>query len=221
MDDGPARNLPCSRPTLVTLNERKSPMLPGSLLLNVPDWLPALGDGRNFPQPEQRMRFVVGLSRRNFEEHSGGPFGAAVFESESGRLLAAGVNCVVPARNSVAHAEILALALAQQEVGCYDLGAPGMPAHEIVCSTEPCLMCLGAVIWSGVRRVVCAARGADAVAVGFDEGPKPDAWIEELRRRGIHVVRDLCREEAVAVLRDYAAGGGPIYNARGGMAGRS
>ena len=195
-------------------------MLPGSLVLALPDWLIALGDGRSYPHLEQRMRFVVDLSRRNVEEGSGGPFGAAVFEIESGRLVAAGVNRVVPARSGIAHAEILALALAQQRVGCYDLGAAGMPGHEIVCSTEPCLMCLGAILWSGVRRVVCAARGDDAGAVGFDEGPKPGAWVEELARRGIEVVRDVCRDEAVAVLRAYAAGDGPIYNARCGAADR-
>jgi len=195
-------------------------MLPGSLVLALPDWLIDLGEGKICPDPKQRMRFVVDLSRRNVEEGSGGPFGAAVFEIESGRLVAAGVNRVVPARSGIAHAEILALALAQQRVGCYDLGAAGMPGHEIVCSTEPCLMCLGAILWSGVRRVVCAARGDDAGAVGFDEGPKPVAWVEELARRGIEVVRDVCRDEAVAVLRAYAAGDGPIYNARCGAADR-
>lgn len=75
-------------------------------------------------------------------------------------------------------------------------------------------MCLGAVMWSGVRRLVCGARGADAEAVGFDEGAKPAAWPEALERRGILVLRDVCREQAAAVLRDYHASGGIIYNPR-------
>ncbi len=102
--------------------------------------------------------------------------------------------------------------LAQQVMGTHDLGAEGMPVLELVSSTEPCAMCLGAVPWSGVRRLVCAARGDDAVAIGLDEGAKPCAWEDELTARGISVERDVCRDAAAAVLRDYAESGGTIYN---------
>lgn len=74
-------------------------------------------------------------------------------------------------------------------------------------------MCLGAVIWSGVRRLVCAARDADIRAIGFDEGPKPRDWREELLARGIGTEVDVGRDEAVRVLQEYVAGGGPVYNA--------
>jgi tRNA(Arg) A34 adenosine deaminase TadA len=87
---------------------------------------------------------------------------------------------------------------------------------ELVSSTEPCVMCLGAVVWSGVRRLVCGARDRDARKVGFDEGPKPDDWIGALEARGITVVRDVGREEAAGVLHHYVARGGVIYNARQG-----
>ena len=73
-------------------------------------------------------------------------------------------------------------------------------------------MCLGAIPWSGVRRVVCGARDADARAVGFDEGDKPTDWVAGLMRRGIDVQRDVCRAAATQVLRDYVAGGGVFYN---------
>ena len=145
---------------------------------------------------------------------TGGPFAAAVFESASGRLVSVGVNEVATAGNSIAHAEMIAIALAEAAGGGYDLGASGEPAHELVSSTEPCTMCLGAVVWSGVWRVVCAARDEDARHIGFDEGPKPADWVAALEARGITVVRDVLRAEAVAVLDGYASGGGPIYNAR-------
>ena len=74
-------------------------------------------------------------------------------------------------------------------------------------------MCLGATVWSGVSRLVIGARDADAALVGFDEGPKPQAWVEQLAVRGIEVVQDVQRTEAAQVLLDYAEGGGPIYNA--------
>jgi tRNA(Arg) A34 adenosine deaminase TadA len=77
-------------------------------------------------------------------------------------------------------------------------------------------MCLGAISWSGARRVVCGARESDARAIGFDEGPKLSDWVSALASRGIEVIRDVCRSEAREVLRRYAEAGGPIYNARRG-----
>jgi tRNA(Arg) A34 adenosine deaminase TadA len=73
-------------------------------------------------------------------------------------------------------------------------------------------MCFGAIPWSGVREFVCAARTEDAAAIGFDEGEKPAGWEAALERRGIRVVRDVLREESVAVLTEYARTGGIIYN---------
>ena len=67
-----------------------------------------------------------------------------------------------------------------------------------------------------MRRLVCGASDADARAIGFDEGPRADDWIEALRARGIEVVTGVCAEAARAVLRRYAALGGEIYNARRG-----
>jgi tRNA(Arg) A34 adenosine deaminase TadA len=161
------------------------------------------------------MRFAIELARENIEHRTGGPFGAAVFEAESGRLVSAGVNLVEASHCSIAHAEMIAIAMGQQTLGRYDLGADGR-TYEMVTSAEPCAMCLGAIPWSGLQRVVCGAHGEDAGAIGFDEGAKPADWVGELRRRGIEVVRDVLREEAQAVLRQYAESGGLVYNAQRG-----
>lgn len=160
------------------------------------------------------MRFVIELASLNVERGTGGPFAAAVFERRTGRLVSIGVNVVESTNCSLAHAEMVALAGAQQAVGHFDLGAAGMPEHVLVASCEPCAMCYGAVLWSGVRQVLCAARASDAEAIGFDEGPKPKTWIAALERRGITVLRDLRRTEAVEVLHRYKKRGGAIYNAR-------
>jgi len=158
------------------------------------------------------MRFVIELASMNVVKESGGPFAAAVFETHSGRLVAIGLNLVVSTNCSLAHAELVALANAQQAVRNFDLGAAGLPEHELATSSEPCAMCYGAIPWSGVRRILCGARARDAETIGFDEGPKPKRWVAELKKRHITVVRDLCRAEAVAVLQQYKKGGGAIYN---------
>ena len=81
-------------------------------------------------------------------------------------------------------------------------------------------MCLGATLWTGVRRLVCSARDEDAREIGFDEGPKPDRWPQQLAARGIAVRRDLLRDEGRRVLLAYRDMGGAIYNARQGDAGK-
>ena len=73
-------------------------------------------------------------------------------------------------------------------------------------------MCLGALLWSGVRRVVCAASREDAIRIGFDEGPVFDASHDYLEARGVEIVRGLLAEEARAVLSDYVRRGGLVYN---------
>jgi tRNA(Arg) A34 adenosine deaminase TadA len=161
------------------------------------------------------MALVVALSAENVRRKTGGPFGAAVFDMDDGRIVSAGVNLVVSANCSVLHAEIVALALAQSRLEHYDLATVGSRRYALVTSTEPCAMCLGAIPWSGVCVVVCGARDEDARHAGFDEGAKPADWVRQLKRRGITVKQDVLRTEAATVLANYAAGGGIIYNGRG------
>jgi tRNA(Arg) A34 adenosine deaminase TadA len=183
-----------------------------SLTITPPQWLVDYAAGAGpFSDVEARMAFVIGAARLNIDR-GGGPFAAGVFERDWGRLVALGVNMVASAGLSVLHAEIMALSLAQKKVGGFDLSAPGLPAHELVTSAAPCAMCLGAVPWSGVARLVAGARGEDVEAVGFDEGAKPTDWRGALQSRGIEVISDVLRDEAASVLRDYAARGGEIYN---------
>jgi tRNA(Arg) A34 adenosine deaminase TadA len=185
-----------------------------SLVIEAPDWLGGVVDWQAvYRSDEDRMRVAIELSRQNVLRGTGGPFGAAVFAGRTGRVVAAGVNSVTRLGNSVLHAETLAIMLAQAKLGTYALGGGRDDAYLLASSCEPCAMCLGATLWSGVRTLVCGATKEDATAVGFDEGPVfPESWAY-LEDRGIRTVRGLLRSEAVAVLELYRASGGPIYNA--------
>ena len=189
---------------------------PAALVIDSPDWLGSVLDwhGR-YRSDEDRMRVAVELARQNVLRGTGGPFGAAVFDTSAGALVSAGVNSVTRLNNSVLHAEVVAIMLAQARLGTYALGdAAGK--FTLATSCEPCAMCLGAVLWSGVGELVCGAAKEDATALGFDEGPVfPESWAY-LERRGIGASRGVLRDEAVAVLQLYGASGGAIYNANPG-----
>lgn len=188
-----------------------------SLSLALPDWVAELlpAASHSYTSDEERMGLAIDLARHNVQ-HGGGPFGAAVFDSDSGILLAPGVNIVVSSKWSGAHAEMVAIAIAQQVAATHDLGSNETLRYELVTSCEPCSMCFGATPWSGVHRLVCGAAEADARAIGFDEGPKPTDWAQALQSRGIDVKQDVQRQQANQVLQEYAQRGGLIYNGRSG-----
>jgi tRNA(Arg) A34 adenosine deaminase TadA len=179
-----------------------------------PDWMKDVVDwDAAYATDDSRMRLAIELARQNVLRGTGGPFGAAVFESASGSLVSAGVNSVVRLNNSVLHAEVVAIMLAQHRLSSYTLHGSGLPQHEIVTSCDPCAMCLGAVLWSGVRRMVAGADRADASALNFDEGPVFPESHAYLEARGVAITRGVLRQEAAAVLELYRRQGGTIYNA--------
>lgn len=164
------------------------------------------------PAETDRLRVALAVARRNVLEQTGGPFGAAIFEAASGRLVSVGVNLVVPLNNSVLHAEVVAFMMAEARLRTYTLGADDGPAHVLYASCEPCAMCLGATLWAGVQRVVWSATREDARALAFDEGPVFPESYEYLQRRGVTFEGGLLRAEGQAVLRLYRERGGVIYN---------
>ncbi len=195
---------------------------PFDFTLNLPEWIAAelTRLPEEVPEIEDRMRMILRFARMNFENDTGGPFAAGVFERESGRPVAIGVNRVLATGCSSAHAEIMALSLAQKALNTWDLGGSGFPAHELVVNWRPCAMCYGALLWSGVRYLVIAGSGPELEELtGFDEGPLSPRWDTELRERGIEVIDGVLRAEACDVFRAFQEADRFVYNARQGPAG--
>jgi tRNA(Arg) A34 adenosine deaminase TadA len=178
-----------------------------------PSWVDDVVDWeRPYRTDEARMRLAIAVARLNVERETGGPFGAAIFERDTGRVIAVGMNSVVRLNNSALHGEMVAFMMAQQRVGSYTLAAVGGRTHEIFTSCEPCAMCLGATLWSGVKRVVYGAAREDAARLEFEEGPVFEASYQYLEERGLEIVGPLLRQEASEVLELYRARRGTIYN---------
>lgn len=182
--------------------------------VDLPDWMEEFTEKlpRQLAGASERMAVAVSLSDQNVRRATGGPFGALVVAEETGEVVALGVNRVEPQLCSAAHAEIVALSVAQRVMGSWSLADTRLGALQLVTSCEPCAMCLGAIPWSGVRSVICGATKADAEASGFDEGARPEDWVAVLERRGIEVRTGVLRAEAALVLERYASRGHTIYN---------
>jgi guanine deaminase len=92
----------------------------------------------------------------------GGPFGAVI--SKGGKIIAESNNKVVLNTDPTAHAEILAIREASGFLKTYDL-----TGCVLYASCEPCPMCLGALYWSGIKKVVYASDRRDAALAGFND----------------------------------------------------
>jgi tRNA(Arg) A34 adenosine deaminase TadA len=182
-------------------------MLYAQVHLTLPAWVhEEIEQERVYSDAGSRIALAIDLSRRNVQHRTGGPFGAAVF-SRDGRLLGVGVNRVVPTSCSAAHAEVLALATAQQRTQSYRLNAGGSRI-TLAASSQPCAMCFGALMWAGIDELLVGASSEDVQTLArFDEGPLPADWVGELERRGIAVQQGLMRDHARDVLREYGESG--------------
>ena len=191
-------------------------MLLAQLHLTLPIWVhDEVDQSRIYASDEDKVAVAIALSRHNIEARSGGPFGAVVFGADD-RIIAIGVNRVLPQHCSVAHAETMAYMLAQQRTQRSRLNLDEAGRHfgpiTLATSSQPCCQCYGATFWAGIDRLLIGARSEDVMALTeFDEGPLPADWQGELARRGVAVVRDIHRDAAREILRAYGALGGVAY----------
>lgn len=185
------------------------PDFPSGIHLTIDPELARKASGLTAPTPEERILAVIDWAEWNVTQGEG-PFAAGIFDLANGACVSAGVNRVVSSACSLAHAEVMAIMLAQQALKTFSLAEKGR--YVLTTSAEPCAMCFGAIPWSGVCQVEFAATREDVEAIGFDEGPKSATWEDDLQSRGIHVIGPLARSRAAAVLNAYAEQGGRVYN---------
>ena len=136
-----------------------------------------------------------------------GPFLAAIYDSD-GNLIAKEANSVIIDKSSGNHAEINVIKAAEKIYNDYDLSKYNL---SIYITSEPCMMCLGAILWSGIRNVYYGVPTEIVEEItGFDEGHKPQ-WIEEFKKRGITVYGNIESEAGISALKEYVQNNKKIY----------
>jgi len=102
------------------------------------------------------------LSRKGLEQNEGGPFGCIIVKND--KIVGRGNNQVTSTNDPTAHAEVVAIRDA-----CKNLGTFQLEDCEVYTSCEPCPMCLGALYWARVKKVIYANTRYDAAAIEFDD----------------------------------------------------
>ena len=154
-------------------------------------------------------KIILGMQQElpKYINNGYGPFMAAVYDSD-GNLIAKAVNTVITDNCSGNHAEINAIKLAEEKLGTYDLSPYNL---SLYITSEPCMMCVGAIIWSGIKAVYYGVPSERVSEItGFDEGFKPD-WITEFKNRGITVYGKIAQDVGEKVLHNYVSQGHKIY----------
>lgn len=114
---------------------------------------------------EEDKKFIkraIDLAIQGMSNNLGGPFGAVIVKE--GKIISEGSNRVTSQNDPTAHAEILAIRQA-----CVNLGSFHLDECTLYTSCEPCPMCLGAIYWARIKRVVFASTREDASKINFDD----------------------------------------------------
>ena len=135
------------------------------------------------------MQRAIELAENGMEKGYGGPFGAVVVKD--GEIIGEGFNTVLHSNDPTSHAEILAIRNACKKLGSFEL-----KDCTIYTSCEPCPMCLGAIYWARLKKVVYAAKKEDAAQISFDDDNFYGEMAKDMKDRQIDF-EELMRDEAL------------------------
>jgi tRNA(Arg) A34 adenosine deaminase TadA len=147
---------------------------------------------------EQDKKFIeraISLSEKGMDNNAGGPFGAVVVKN--GEIIAEGYNQVTSSNDPTAHAEVVAIRKA-----CENLGTFQLTDCVVYTSCEPCPMCLGAIYWARPKAVYYACTKEDAAAIGFDDQFIYDEIEKDISDRNIKFI-NIEREEGQKVFNKW------------------
>lgn len=145
------------------------------------------------------MKEAIDLSKENFKERSGGPFGACIVKD--GKIIGKGKNSVIKNNDPTAHAEVMAIRDACRNINSYDLSN-----CELYTSCFPCPMCLSAIIWSNIKTVYYGNTKEDAADIGFRDNFIYD-YLNNLANNkednSVMTLKTLNHDEALEAFKEY------------------
>lgn len=136
-----------------------------------------------------------------------GPFYAELYDEHYNFVVGAS-NSVVETQCALNHAEMNTLKLAFDKYKNYNLAPYNL---TLFVNAEPCIMCLGAIMWSGVNKIIFSVPSSEVERItGFDEGFKPN-WFEEMKKRNIKACGGIDEEYGKKILQYYVDIGKTVY----------
>lgn len=136
---------------------------------------------------ERFMKRAIELSRTHMLTGAGGPFGAVIVKD--GKVIGEGWNQVTSTNDPTAHAEVVAIRNATQNMKAFDL-----QGAELYTSCEPCPMCLAAAYWARITKIYFGNTRSDAAKIQFDDDFIYQEIPKALEDRQIPMIQALPKE---------------------------
>ena len=142
------------------------------------------------------MKETIKLAEDNLITNVGGPFGACIVKD--GKIIGRGSNQVLKNNDPTAHAEVVAIREACQNINSYDLSG-----CTLYTNCYPCPMCLSAIIWSNIKEVYYGNTKEDAQAIGFRDDFIYDLIKDPENFKHIIDLKNMDREETIRAFNDF------------------
>ena len=140
------------------------------------------------------MLRAIELSRISVRTN-GGPFGCVIVKNN--QIIAEGSNEVTKTNDPTAHAEIVTIRKA-----CNELKNFHLKGTEMYTSCEPCPMCLSAIYWSHIDKIYFGNTRIEAAKIGFDDNFIYDELLMDLAKRKIPS-QQLNQNEAIKAFQEW------------------
>jgi guanine deaminase len=153
-----------------------------------------------FGEPEQEyMRLAIRKAQEGISRGQS-PFGSAIVRA--GHAVAVTHNTVWLTCDPTAHAEVNCIRAAATALKTISL-----QGCTLYSTTEPCPMCLSAIHWAKIDRVVFGATIADATTAGFSELGVPAATLAQMGGSPLVVESGLLQQECAALFDEWLKSG--------------
>lgn len=151
------------------------------------------------------MLRAIELSKES-AKHEESPFGAVVADNKCEKVLSEGYNRTHSSKNPIRHAEIEALnSLFINHPQSY-----GDLQLTLYSSCEPCLMCLGAAHYAGIKRIVFGVSVKEILQFGSDDPNYSSDPIMHISGMNIEIIGGVLRNEAIEILEDFSKNHGSL-----------
>ena len=143
---------------------------------------------------EKFIDIAIELSKKAFY-----PYGAIIVKD--GQIIGRSDAEVPVSKTGFSHAELRAIEDAMQHLGGH-LCAEGGKDCTIYSSCEPCAMCMGAILYTGIERLVYAATLEDSKECVNEILAKAEEVASSCKNRKIEIVKELHRDKAAEILKN-------------------
>lgn len=144
---------------------------------------------------QEYFEYAIKEANYGVINNEGGPFGAVVV-NKNGKIIGVGHNKVLKNNDPTAHAEVMAIRDACKTLNTYDL-----TDCKIYSTSEPCPMCLSAIIWSNIKEIYYGTNRREVSKIGFRDDLIYN--ILEGKQKDILTIKKITNQDCQNLLNNY------------------